>query len=47
LAIRDRGSAGNQIDEGSGAIQAGRLCLALAKLLPLEQTVKTQRLIDH
>ena len=44
--MRDAAEAGKRMDDLLGAIQAGRLRLALARVLPLEQAVEGLRLIQ-
>jgi len=44
--MRDAAEAGKRMDDLLGAIQAGRLRLALAKILPLDQAADAHRLIQ-
>ena len=44
--MRDAAEAGKRMDDLLGAIQAGRLRLALAKVLPLEHAADAHRLIE-
>jgi NADPH2:quinone reductase len=44
--MRDAAEAGKRMDDLLGAIQGGRLRLALAKVLPLEQAAEAHRLIE-
>jgi len=44
--MRDAAEASKRMDDLLGAIQAGRLRLALAKVLPLEQAAEAHRLIE-
>jgi NADPH2:quinone reductase len=44
--MRDAAEAGKRMDDLLSAIQAGRLRLALAKVLPLEQAAEAHRLIE-
>jgi len=44
--MRDAAEAGKRMDDLLGAIQAGRLRLALAKILPLNQAADAHRLIQ-
>jgi NADPH2:quinone reductase len=44
--MRDAAEAGKRMDDLQGAIQGGRLRLALAKVLPLEQAADAHRLIQ-
>jgi NADPH2:quinone reductase len=44
--MRDAAEAGKRMDDLLGAIQAGRLRLALAKVLPLAQAADAHRLIE-